>query len=712
MSGNAMPPPQQRADLSRLISPSAIALVGASSNPSLSSGQPLRYLKQYGFAGRFYPVNPNRQEVQGVKSYDSVLALPEVCDVAVVTVAAALVPGVIRDCGTAGIPFAIVLSAGFEDAEGAQSPLQRALKDAIAESGVRVVGPNCTGIVNLRNNSYCAQGGALSDPSLRPGPVAVVSQSGGVGLSMLAFINAAGSGVGCLASSGNEVDIDVFDLADYLLAQADISIVALYVETSVKGRKLRALGRRALALKKPVVVLKAGNAGTARNAATSHTGRLTADYALFRAAFREGGYVEVGDIDEMVEAIGVLRHGRLPRGNRVALQTTSGGWGVMLAERCEHLGLQLPALTEATVAAIRPLVPGFASLANPLDITPLGYKDQYASYNEITRMLLADPAVDLLVVRSATGTDIGVWAEGLLRVVAASDKPVFVHWAPSPNRFEDVRARLEGNGIACFSFVNQIARNVAASVNFAAKAARLAPAAPQAAPVVACAPLPLPDSPCTLSEREAIECLQAYGIAVAKSRFLRREDIANAELPDFRFPLAVKIESADIPHKTDVGGVILNAASMAEVRAAAATIFERVGRAVPQAAINGVLVQEMARGVEMIVGAVNDPHFGPIVMLGMGGVLAEMIDDVTYRFAPVAAADAADMVSELRGKTVLAGMRGEAPRDVGALAETIVRLSQLLCDSSGKIGEIEINPLFVHARGEGVTAADCLITVR
>ena len=704
--------PKLSPDLSRLFAPAAIALVGASSNPKLTSGQPLHFLKEYGYAGRFFAVNPKRNEVQGIKTYASVLELPEICDVAVITVAAPLVAGVIRECGTAGIPFAIILTAGFERSEGDGASLQLALQSAITESGVRVVGPNCTGIINLFNHAFCGQGGALSDPNLRAGPVAVVSQSGGVGLSMLAFINSTETGVGYLASSGNEADLDICDLANHLLEKPDVEMIALYLETSIKGRKIRALGNKALQLQKPIVVLKAGNNGLARNAATSHTGRLTADYALFRTAFQEGGFVEVSDIDEMVETINALKSRSRPLGNRVAIQTTSGGWGVMLAERCEQLGLILPPLSEHTIDAIKPLVPGYASLGNPLDITPQGYKDQYSSYNEITRHLLAAPENDLLVVRSATGGDMAVWAEGLIGISKNFDKPVFVHWATSPNRYPEVKALLEQSGIPCFSFVNQIARNVAACIGFAAKIQRV-PVAPSIAAVRNWPTgIEIPPAGCILRESEATQYLRAYGIATVAALHIAVDDINVAELSGLRLPVAVKVSSADIPHKTDIGGVALNIESDVALRAAAQAIIERARTAMPEAVIDGVLIQEMTTGIEMIVGAINDRHFGAIVMLGMGGALAEVIDDVSYRFAPVTSADAMDMIDELKAVRILNGQRGQSKKDTEALADAIVKISTLITDWPEQFSEIEINPLFVHSAGKGVTAADCLIITK
>lgn len=702
---------QARHDLSRLLAPSAIALVGASSNAQVTSGQPLRYMKEFGYAGKLYPVNPKRKEVQGIQCYERVLAIPQACDVAVITVAAPHVPGILRECGIAHIPFAVVLSAGFEEIGVAGLPLQQQLQQAIADSGVRVVGPNSTGVVNLRCRAYCAQGGALADATLQPGPVAVVAQSGGVGLSMLSFIESAGIGVSYLVSSGNEIDLDVFDFADYLLGDPDVWIIALYLESSTDGRKMRALGRRALELGKPVVVLKAGNAGTARSAASSHTGRLTADYALFRTAFREGGYVEAGDIGELVDLVAALQGKLRPAGTRAALLTTSGGWGVMIAEQCEQHGLSFPPLAERTLAELRHLAPSYAALGNPVDLTPQGYKDQYASYNEITGHLLADPGIDLVIVRSATGSDIGTWANRLVEIAQASGKPVLVNWAPPAHRYNDVKQRLQRQGIPCFSYVGQIARVAAACVDFSSKLRRIqeVPGTPHAVAAPARATLELRGA---LGESAAMECLRAYGIAVAKGKLLRLDQLERPELEGFRFPVAVKVESAELTHKTEAGGVVLNVNDAAGVTAAARRILERTRAHAPKAVVNGILVQEMASGLEVILGAVSDPHFGPFVMFGIGGIFAEVMRDVSYRFSPVTESEAFAMIQEVRGRRLLDSVRGLPGRDVNAVAAAIVNLSRLITDHQHEISEIEINPLIVGAAGEGVTAADCLVTVK
>ncbi|MGZ8199071.1 MAG: CoA-binding protein, partial [Burkholderiales bacterium] len=265
-------------DLTRLLSPRAIAIVGASTNPSSISGQPLHHMLTMGYTGKLYPVNPRRAEVQGVKSYADMLAIPQACDVAVIAVPAAHVPASLEQCGQARIPFAVILSAGFAETGEAGAEMQRRLDAAIASSGVRVVGPNCVGTMNVITKAYCAFGGALGDKTLKPGPLAIVSQSGGFGLSMMALANAHAVGTSYNISTGNESDLTLFDFAHDFLERGEVKVVAVYMEASTEGRKLRALGRHALEAGKPILMLKVGNSGASRRAANSHTGRLTADY--------------------------------------------------------------------------------------------------------------------------------------------------------------------------------------------------------------------------------------------------------------------------------------------------------------------------------------------------------------------------------------------------------------------------------------------------
>jgi acetyltransferase len=635
--------------------------------------------------------------------------------VAVVAVSAPQVPGVIEQCGEAGIPYAVVLAGGFAEIGEAGREVQARLDAAIAKSGVRVVGPNCVGIANFLTRVYCAFGGALTDPTLRPGPMAVVSQSGGVGLGILAQAQSFGVGCSHLLSCGNEADLTVFDFVDTLLQSDEVKLVAMYLEAYTDGRRIRVAGRRALEAGKPILILKVGNNEAGRLAASSHTGRLTADYELFRMAFREGGYIEVGDLDELAHIARLVLAGKFPKGRNMGITTASGGFGVMMAEQCEKNGLILPRPSQHTVERLRELVPSYGSVANPIDMTPQGYTDQYAAYNKLAEILLADPDIDQLMVRSAQGTDIDVWARRFVETIRGSDKPAIVNWSPAAHRFTEVRKFLEDNGVLCVSYASHAARAAGAFTEFALKRRRFEAAGDaRAARPFAKQEIDFAGhagATGTLSEHAAKKCLQRYSIPVTQEVLLSLEQVRALQSSPVPFPVAVKLASPDIPHKTEADAVRLALRDIDAIKQAAATVVANGVRYQSSARIDGVLVQQMASGVELIVGAVDDAHFGPYVLLGLGGVFTEVLHDVTRRFAPFGLAVALEMIGEIKGARLLEGFRGAPPADIDALAQVLVNLSWLIADYSSRIAEIDINPLFVGPKGSGVVAADALVVL-
>ncbi len=698
-----------RPDLTRLLYPSSIAVIGASSNAKSISGQPLMHMLNCGYEGRLYPVNPRRDEVQGLKSYPDVLSVPGPVDAAVIAVPAAHVPAALEQCGEAGIPYAVVLSAGFiETGDANGETLQKKLTAAIAKSGVRVVGPNCVGVMNVINRAYLAFGGALGDKTLKPGGMAIVSQSGGFGQSMMTLANLHGIGCNYVVSCGNETDLTFFDFAHDFLVRDEVKMLAVYMEASTEGTRIRELGRHALELGKPILMLKVGNGSAGRRAASSHTGRLTADYTLFRTAFREGGYIEVSDLDELADVARLVMGGKFPRGRRVGMLTGSGGWGVIAAEHCEKNGLTLPPTAEETKTRLRALESTFASLENPID--------QMANYGEQYRTLesvLDDPNFDQFMVRSAAGPDVGVWAQRFIETAGKTDKPVIILWASIPTRDAEVREALEAAGYLCSNYAGRAARAAAIFTDFALKKRKFdARAAAVTARSIAHRALDVGDGRGALAEHTSKRYLAQYGIPATREVLMSGKEVeALAQCP-VTFPVAVKLASPDIPHKTEAGAVRLNITSLEALKRAAREVQVCGLSHTPGARIEGVSIQEMATGIEVIAGAVNDSAFGPYVMVGLGGVLTEVLHDVAHRYAPVSFDDAMEMISELKGSKILEGYRGAPPADVNALAQAIQNLSWLIADHSERIREIDINPLFVRARGEGVVAADALIVLK
>lgn len=695
-------------DLNRLLTPSAIAIIGASSNPTAVGGQPLRHLARFGYGGRLFPVNPKRGEINGIRCYPELKSVPEPCDVAIIAVPAADVPAAIIDCGIAHIPFAVILSGGFAGDDEEHRLLRQELGAAIQQAGVRAVGPNCVGVASIASSAVCAFGGALFDPDIRPGPVAVVSQSGGMGLGILAHLASAGIGCHSVISCGEEVDLTAFDFIDVLLESPEVSTLALYMESYTDGRRLREIGRRALELGKPILVMKTGNNRAGQRAAASHTGRMTADYSLYHAAFEEGGYIEVQELDEMADLARLVLGGRKPKGRNVAITTASGGWGVMLAEQCERNGLEVSEFTESTAAELMPFVPAYGSLRNPVDVTPGYYADKFEGYNKVLEALLRDSAVDQVIVRAPQGPDAPLWAARFVAIAAGSRKPVICNWAATGARDSEIRKLLQDNGILCGSYPTRLVRAVGAFTEFCLRSP--VPTVSERGVPIADLRLPRGGSR-ALSERDAKGVLAAYGIPCTREILLSPDAAASlTELP-LPGPLAVKIASADILHKTEVRGIRLGLTSAQEVRDAAQAVLASARHMQPGARIDGVLVQQMAGGLEMMVGAVSHPDFGPYVIVGFGGVLVEMLRDFRIGFAPISFQTAQGMLAGLKAGAMLAGFRGRPACDQVALCESLVRLSWLIADHADTLLEVEVNPLFVHEAGRGVTAADALVTL-
>jgi acyl-CoA synthetase (NDP forming) len=704
---------QTRGDLSRFLNPRGVAVVGASNDLSRIGGQPLRLLTEFGYAGKVYPVNPKYSEIKGLACYPDVASVPQPCDVALVALSAPHVPGVIEQCGRAGIPYALVLSAGFSEVGGEGVSLQSKLVETARRAGVRIVGPNCLGIMNLRDNARIGFGGTLQLATLKPGPLAMVTQSGGFGFGVVAIACHYGLGFNYAISTGNEADLTMLDWIEDLLERPEVEIVVAFMEGITDGRRLIEIGERALELGKPILVWKVGNTAIGRQAATSHTARLTAGYELFRAAFRRGGFVEIHDVDDLIDISKILLGRKLPAGNRVAVLTLSGGAGVLLADRCVEHGLALPRLTEATRAKLREIMVSFASAENPIDATAHGYNDNFASYSRAIREVLADPNIDQAIARSPRGKAARPWAEGLLEVLKNTDKPLVLNWPTSPDDNGDVMKYLEDNGVPCILAPGRAVRAMAAVTEFAQKrrtfAGRGGHALRRAADYK---PLNLDGAEGALGERRSKQALAAYGIPVVEEKLMTLAEIEALRSAPLAFPLAVKIESPDVPHKTEAGAVRLNIGDLAALKQAAREVVAAAEKHRPGARIEGVLVQEMASGLEVIVGAVNDPYFGPTVAFGLGGIFTELIKDVTHRFAPFDLETAREMISEIRGAALFSGYRGRPALDTGALAETLARISCLIADHAERIAEIDVNPLFVRPAGQGVVAADALIVLK
>lgn len=711
IAGSAPESPVNTTDFHRLFSPRGIALVGASAAANSVAGQPLRYLTEFGYAGKVYPVNPKYTEMKGLACYPDLAAVPDPCDLALIVTSGRHVPGVIDQCGARGIPFAIVLSAGFQEIGEAGARNQRELEAALARNDVRIVGPNCIGMLNLNEHVHAGFGGAMGNPNLRAGRIAMVTQSGGYGMGMVAAADAQGIGFNYIVSTGNETSITATEFIAYLLERDDTDAVVAYLEGSTDGRGLIRIGKRALELEKPVLMWKVGNSRSGRRAATSHTGRLTAGPELFRRALDQGGYIEIGDTDDVVDLAQFLGYGKRARGNRVLITTLSGGAGVLIADLCEQQGLEVPETAPDTIAKLKPISPELGSLGNPIDLTPQGYGDNFASYTRVIEIALSASEFDQAIVRSAPGSVASVWATGFVEMANRVDKPIVLQWGSGSERETKAQDIVRAAGIPCYLSPRRSLNAMGAMYRFGEKVRRYRErAAAGSQRPLDRQSIDLPASG-ALGERASKQVLARYGIPAVAERLIAEEDLETLTAEGLRFPMAVKIESPDIAHKTEAGAIRLNVRDLDGLRQAAREVLAAARAYRPDARIDGVLAQEMATGTEVIIGAVDDAYFGPTVMFGLGGVLTEVLHDVTHRFAPFDLATAHDMLNEIKGAALLRGYRGSPPLDVDALADVLVRVSLLIADHAERIHEIDVNPLFVRPVGRGVVAADALVVL-
>jgi acetate---CoA ligase (ADP-forming) len=697
--------------LERLLNPRGIAVVGASADAARPGAQAVHALEQHGYAGHVYPVNPKYREIGGKPCYASVRTIDGVCDVAVIALPAPAVPGVVGECADRGIPYAVVQGGGFRES-GAEGAKLEAQLLAAARGKVRLIGPNCLGVVNVHTRAYAAFGSLTRPPRLRPGAVSAVFQSASFGMSIVAQCDAAGVGFRYVVSSGNEADIRAPELIGAYVDDPETGVILAYIEGVGDGRALMDAARRALAAGKPLIVLKAGNTEQGRRAAESHTANLTSDYDIYRAAFTQCGAIEVPDVQEAVDLAVCLGSGRLPRGRRVVVMGGSGGAAAMFSDRADEVGLVLPPLASGTLAVLETALPRLSSLKNPIDYTA-GYP-RAASGVDFERAfgaVLDDPGVDQLAVMFAAAgrSQLQYGGEVLAKVAGRSAKPIVVFSGMTETLAPEGHAILRAAGIPVLASPKRAATVMAAMARYAEARERSAQPA-RGAPSVAAPQLPSASG--VLNEYDSKRVLAAAGIPVTRDVLLGLEPDERAcnGLP---YPVALKIVSPDLPHKTDVGGVRLGIASAGALRAAASSMVSAVQGRAPDARLDGLLASEMVSGgLEVIVGVVNDQAFGPVVAVGLGGIHAEVLRDMSYRVAPFGRDDAIAMLEELRAWSLFAGVRGGPAYDVTALAQALETISALAWALRDGLAEMDVNPLLVLPEGRGAIAADALVILK
>ncbi len=694
-----------------LFNPRAIAVIGASPEAHRPGAQTLRALRDRGFSGGIYPVNPKYAQIADLRCFASIRDVPAPCDIAVIALPAAMVPEVIEQCGEHGVRFVVVLGGGFREMGKEGEAREAQMLSAARRHGVRIVGPNCLGVVNVHTGAYAAFGSLARPPVLTAGPVSAVIQSGGFGNSLLIRCAAAGIGFRQVVASGNESDLTVPELIEAYVEDPGTRLILIYMEGMRDGRRFIAAAERALAAGKPIVVWKAGNTRQGVRAAASHTANMTGSYDVYRAAFRQSAVVEVHEVEEAVDCIkSLLAFPDRPAGADVAIMGGSGGSAVVFADAADRYGLRLSVLSPATRVTLEKVLPNTASLENPIDYAA-GFitNANTQRFREAVDAVLADDAVHQLGVLFATTTGEPALngATVLAQAVQKHAKPIFAFLSVPRETTAGGMDILENAGIPVLPSPARVAQAMHVLADYQRARRRVRPAAQaKTFPVNRYASG-------TLNEHASKAILQAWGVAVTADRLMPAA-VVNAEAATgMTFPVALKVVSRDIPHKSEIGGVQLNIRDDAGLAIAIRDMLDRVQRSAPAARLDGLLVSEMITdGIETIVGVVNDSAFGPVVAFGVGGIFAEALRDITYRLAPFDVATAREMIDEPRAAAILHGLRGKPAGDIEALAQVLVAVSEMAWELRDSLEEMDINPLLVRPAGHGAVAADALLRFR
>ena len=676
-------------------------------------GRLLHQLRENGYPGRILPINPSYQEIDGLRCYSSIGAVGEPIDLALVAIPAANVATALEECAKAGVKNTLIISSGFAEEGGAAGDMQAALVEVTKRTGIRACGPNCEGYFNTLGNIATTfsptvevkddEGRVLASDRR----VGVIAQSGGIGFALFNRGKAAGIGFSYVISTGNEADLNMADFLDYMVEDNNTHAVMLFCEAVRDGPGFVAALAKARTLGKPIIAIKIGRSVAGSRASASHTASLSGSYTAYRAVFERYGVIEAEDPDEAVAIAGVLLTCPPPKGRRAGIITPSGGGGAWMADTLSAHGLIVPTLSGETQAALRALMPSYGASGNPVDVTAQGSNTGPAMMTVMEQLAGSNELDMLVLITSLTSeTRVSLDAQRVRAVAARCGKPMTVWTYTLPSAFGREQAA------GCGLFVHSDLRNVGVAMgklaDYAEALARPLPASPATTNV---APLPH-NLPNMLSEYHAKALLAPFGLPESQERLATTAAEAVEAAVALGFPVAMKIASPDLPHKTEAGGVILGLQGPQSVTVAYGQIVESARHYRPTARIDGVLVQKMApKGHELVIGMVNDATFGPIMMVGLGGTMVELMGDVVHRPAPVDVAEATDMLRSLRSAKLLQGFRGADPIELTPAAELIANLSQAAIAYRDRIVEMEFNPVILHADGSGLTIADALITL-
>ncbi|MGA7075093.1 MAG: acetate--CoA ligase family protein [Halobacteriota archaeon] len=683
--------------------PRSIAVIGAARESGKVGHSVLKNLMDANFQGELIPVNPNADEILGLKAYPTIKKV----DLAVIVVPANIVPSVLEDSARAGVKASIIISAGFRESGARGAILEAQIRGIAKKYDIRIIGPNCLGIISTGANMNASF--ASEYPS--KGSISLISQSGAICTSFLDWAANESLGFDKLVSVGNKADVAEAELLKYIARDPSTRVVALYIEGIDNGREFMRVAKEVSRLT-PLIALKSGRTDMGAKAASSHTGALAGSDAAYDAAFKQSGIIRVSSIDEFFDAAKAFSHCPIPKSPGMAIITNAGGLGVLASDAAAEYNVPLANFTKETIEALRGALTQESNIYNPVDI--LG-DAKPRRYSDTLKTVLTDQNVGLVIVllTPQAMTEPEETADLLNELSVQSSKPIFTSFVGG-KELSKSRDKLKQGKTANFTSPETAVRAASNLIKFReiATSAEVESMLLEGGGKKRGALLQIQgvqaERRTSLTEEEGRNVLRAYGITTPKERLVTSRDKVIQAAHEIGYPVVLKVNSPDISHKTDVGGVITGISTDKAAKNAFDQIYANINKRIPQARIEGVTVQEMVQGVEVIIGVTCDPQFGPFITFGLGGVYVEVLKDVSHRLAPITLAQAKQMIAEVKSYPILLGTRGRKALDIDAVAHTILCVSRISQDFK-EIQEIEINPLVVQE--EGCIAVDALVVI-
>ena len=698
-------------DLSSFLNPKSIAIIGASNNPDKISGRPIEYLKRYNYKGEIYPVNPNYDTIQGLKSYKSLEDLPDGIDLVVIAIAAKHVMDTLKTCIKKKVKSCIILSSGFAEMGEDGRALQEEISKISKESGLLVIGPNCQGIANLKDRSITTFSTAFVEGELVTGPSAILSQSGAVAAMVYNMQKDEGGGIKYWVSTGNESDVSIPRIVNHILEDPDINVVQLYIESIKNKEEIVSIARKSKALDKPILILKPGKTEEAQKAASSHTGALAAQDVVIDKVLNHYGLIRVDDVNELSSFVKVFKLSKRVKGKNVAILTNSGGLGVMMVDKCKEYGLNIAKFKKTTIERLKEVLPIFASVQNPIDVTAQLLNDKDLLTKTIP-ILMEDENVDIILFGLGIigkGYEIERIMSEIVEAQKTGEKLISVAWVGSA---EGKCADFNRNGVPAFEDPTMCIKAVAKYADYCTEKGSFNSDTLNEHDVYQVelneSVKHLKHTNGFLSEYDSKSLLKEYlpigDIHLVKDKS-QLVDVGSA----LKYPVVMKINSSEIQHKSEVGGVKLNIKNEKELIEAYDEFLMNEKLPKNDGKVE-VLIEKMVEpGFEISLGLKKDPIFGPIIMVASGGIYIEVLKDFQLLIPPVTFKDAKKAINSLTMSPLLYGARGKAKKDVDKLCEVIVQFSDFVLKNQSMLEEVDLNPVIVGDEGKGVNVVDALI---